>query len=223
MNKHYYFSFFFIFIISSTATFAQVDYETQIQSIFTAKCNSCHGNGQNTFNSSSYEAVMASTSAATKYNKKHVIPGDADGSPLVDKIEANPQFGTRMPQGGSLPQSEINAIKQWISEGANAVPTNNESEYVIPESFKLLGNYPNPFNPSTHIQFDVPVAAQYTISIYTMHGQLIAEQVGNVAVGRAQIPINLAGNPTGIYLYKVSALTNSGTQIIGTGRMTLVK
>ncbi|GAB5410081.1 MAG: hypothetical protein BalsKO_24460 [Balneolaceae bacterium] len=210
----------FTLLLISTTAFAQVDYASQIQPIFNASCTSCHGtNGGVTL--TSFEALMGSTGNA--YGSNLVVAGDPDASGLVDKIEPNPTSGSRMPIGGTLLQSEIDLIRQWITEGANAVATNNEVESITPESFKLLGNYPNPFNPSTQIQFDVPVATQYTISVYTIHGQLIAEQVGNVAAGRAQVPMNLAGNPTGIYLYKVTALTNTGAQLIGTGRMTLIK
>ncbi len=213
----------FVLLLSSSPLFAQVDYEESIEPIFTARCNSCHSMGQNTFNSSSYAAVIASTSAADKYNKRHVIPNDANGSPLVDKIEANPDFGTRMPQGGTLTADQINLIRQWITEGANEVATNTEGEGGLPNEFKLVGNFPNPFNPGTQIRFDVPVASQYTISIYSVHGQLVTELVGNVSAGRAQIPVNLSSAPTGIYLYKVTALSNGSSTLVGSGRMTLIK
>lgn len=93
-----------------------VSYSTEIQPIFTNRCNNCHGAGQSNFNSSSYQAVMASTSP--NYGGPQVIPGNADGSPLVDKIEPNPQHGSRMPQGGSLSQNEIAKIRAWIDQGA---------------------------------------------------------------------------------------------------------
>lgn len=209
--------------LSTTAIFAQIDYSTDIQPIFTTRCSGCHGAGQNTFNSSSYDAVMASTSASNKYNSKHVIPSNAAGSPLVDKIEPNPQFGTQMPQGGALSQTDVDKIKDWINEGANSVATSNEQEINSPSDFKLIGNYPNPFNPTTQIQFEVPVATQYTISVYSIQGQLVSEQVGNVSAGRAQVAVNLGVNPSGMYIYKVSAFTNGVSQLIGTGRMSLIK
>ena len=93
-----------------------VSYSAEIQPIFTNSCNSCHSAGQSNFNSSSYQAVMASTSP--NYGGTQVIPGDADRSPLVDKIEPNPQHGRRMPQGGSLSQNEIAKIRAWIDQGA---------------------------------------------------------------------------------------------------------
>ena len=46
----------------------------------------------------------------------------------------------------------------------------------LPNAFKLL-NYPNPFNPSTQIKFELPESAQYTISVFTLTGRLLMEQV----------------------------------------------
>lgn len=94
-----------------------VSYSAEIHPIFTNSCNSCHGAGQNNFNSSSYQAVIASTSP--NYGGLQVRPDDADGSPLVDKIEPNPQHGARMPVGGSLSQNQIAKIRAWIDQGAN--------------------------------------------------------------------------------------------------------
>jgi len=42
-----------------------------------------------------------------------------------------------------------------------------------PGSFMLLPNYPNPFNPSTIIQYDIPKAGKVEINIYDINGKLI--------------------------------------------------
>jgi mono/diheme cytochrome c family protein len=219
MKKSY--SLLLALIVSTVSIQAQVDYDSEIQPIFTANCNSCHSSGQNGFNSSSYEAVMASTS--NNYDTLYVFPGNADESPLVDKLGSSPQFGSQMPQGGSLSTAQIDLIKQWINEGANEVPTSNEVEFTDPTEFQLLGNYPNPFNPTTQIQFRVPVSTRYTIAIYTVHGRLISEQTGNVGAGLARVNVDMTRNPSGVYLYRVTAAVNSGNLLIGTGRMTLIK
>ena len=94
----------FLFLNSN----AQIDYASQIQSILNAKCASCHG-GRNGVSLQDYEATM--NSKGSSYNKLIVTAGDAVQSPLYDKLLANPQFGSRMPQGGSLSSTEINLIK----------------------------------------------------------------------------------------------------------------
>ena len=49
-----------------------------------------------------------------------IAPGDPDNSYLVWKIEGRPEIsGARMPRGRApLPQAQIDAIRQWIADGA---------------------------------------------------------------------------------------------------------
>lgn len=98
----------------------EISYSEHIQPIFTNSCggSGCHiPNSQSGVNLSGYTAVM--NSAGTSYGKSVVVPGNADDSPLVDKIEPSPEFGVRMPSNGNyLTPDEINQIKAWINNGA---------------------------------------------------------------------------------------------------------
>ncbi len=48
-----------------------------------------------------------------------VAPNEPDNSYLIRKMEGTPGItGNRMPPSGSLPQSEINVIREWITNGA---------------------------------------------------------------------------------------------------------
>jgi hypothetical protein len=48
-----------------------------------------------------------------------VIPGNPDGSFLIQKLEGTQTLGDRMPDFGPyLPQSTIDVIRQWIADGA---------------------------------------------------------------------------------------------------------
>ena len=49
------------------------------------------------------------------------------------------------------------------------------------------------------------------------------EQVGYANAGVASISVDMRSNPTGIYLYQVSAVVNGKVHFIGTDRMTLIK
>ena len=91
---------------------------TNIQKIFEQNCASCHiGSNTNGVQLDSYKNVIESV--GDRYGINVVQPEDADGSPLVDKIEPNPEFGGRMPQGGSfLSQQRIDQIREWIDNGA---------------------------------------------------------------------------------------------------------
>jgi hypothetical protein len=199
---------------------AQVDYEDEIQPIFNARCTNCHG-GQSGVTLTSYSATMNSIGA--QYGKKIVIPGEPDNSPLVDKIEPNPQFGSRMPQGGTLSDEQISLIRQWIAEGASEVPTSGEVTTELPEGFELRGNYPNPFNPSTNIIFRVPEAVSYQLEIYTVHGVLVEEVAGNAFAGETSVAVSFSNQPSGIYFYQLVAITANERYLLGSEKMTLLK
>ena len=49
-----------------------------------------------------------------------------------------------------------------------------ESQPVLPQSFALLPNYPNPFNSSTNIQFELPAPGHLTLMIFDILGRNVA-------------------------------------------------
>lgn len=98
-----------------------VSFSQDISPIFTGTCagSACHsaGNQESGVDLSSYDAAL--NSVGNQYGTEVINPGNPDNSPLVDKIEENPEFGTRMPQGlGPLNQADIDSIRAWIEDGA---------------------------------------------------------------------------------------------------------
>ncbi|NUO19741.1 T9SS type A sorting domain-containing protein, partial [bacterium] len=73
---------------------------------------------------------------------------------------------------------------------------------AIPESVELLQNYPNPFNASTVIRYEIPDAANVTLTVYNTNGQAVATlQSGLQEAGRHEIQWNAADVASGIYVY----------------------
>ena len=61
--------------------------------------------------------------------------------------------------------------------GAQMITTNVAPEHAqtnLPAGFVLYDNYPNPFNPSTTIQFSIPVASDVTIKVFDVLGREVA-------------------------------------------------
>jgi len=72
--------------------------------------------------------------------------------------------------------------KNWIimhlenSEGNVGV---KDITFITPDDYKLLPNYPNPFNPTTNIEYVLPLQKNITIRIYNMLGQVVRTLVNN--------------------------------------------
>jgi hypothetical protein len=94
----------------------------------------------------------------------------------------------------------------------------------LPQVFSLNGNYPNPFNPTTSISFDLPETADVTVKVLDMLGrQVMALPSTSVDAGAARtMQIQMDALPSGIYLYRVEARMTQNLQVL-TGTMTLIK
>lgn len=97
-----------------------VSFMADIQPIFNGSCSGagCHiESSQSGVNLSTYEQIM--NSSGQQYGREIVQAGEPDESPLVDKIEPNPQHGQRMPfSRNPLNDRQIQEIRIWIEEGA---------------------------------------------------------------------------------------------------------
>ena len=92
---------------------------------------------------------------------------------------------------------------------SDAVPTGldtapDETALTTPESFALHANYPNPFNASTRLAFDVAAPAQIRLTIYDALGRTVATPVDRwMPAGRYRIPFDAGDLPSGLYLYQI--------------------
>ena len=129
---------------NTTTVNPKLDYQTQIEPIFTNNCTSrrCHvsgntGGGLNLQVGTSFDEI---TGFATTMNAPLVIAGDPDISPLIWKLEGGVNlFGSRMPFGGPfLSESTINSIRQWITEGANPSADDSSGGFSFSDTSSFL-------------------------------------------------------------------------------------
>jgi len=89
---------------------------------------------------------------------------------------------------------------------------------AIPTEFKLHENYPNPFNPSTNIKFDIPENGLVSLIVYDLMGHKVAELVNtNMNSGFHNVSWNGTDNfgntvSTGVYIYQLKTGNYSNTQ-----------
>lgn len=101
--------------------------------------------------------------------------------------------------------------------GDNGV-TSVEDENV-PKEFKLEQNFPNPFNPSTTIQFAVPKAGEYKLVVYNILGQQVAELLNTqLQPGVHNVQFNANQLASGVYIYQLV-----GDKVNFTKKMVLMK
>ena len=86
-----------------------------------------------------------------------------------------------------------------------------ESEGIVPEEFALAQNFPNPFNASTTIAFQLALPSQVELSIYSISGQRVRSLISDsLPAGHHRLQWdgrNERGEPvaSGTYLYQLLA------------------
>jgi len=128
----------------------------------------------------------------------HVLKLEAVGPRPQDTVVVNPN------------------AEEWYTKDPTA---GIKGQPPVAESFNLLTNYPNPFNPSTTIKFSVPKTAFVTLKIHNTLGQEVARLVAQrLNEGVYTVNWNAAEFPSGIYIVRMVA-----GDLINTSKMVLLK
>ena len=85
-------------------------------------------------------------------------------------------------------------------------------EVARPGTYRLSNNYPNPFNPSTMISYEIGQSEQVRLSVYNVLGQEVMVLVNNVQdAGVHEIQFQAGTLASGIYMYRLEAGSYSST------------
>ena len=135
----------------------------------------------------------------------------------IDQIVVFPDFNL-----GGRTQDNIIYFDN-ISFYSNSVGVDNRNE-TFPQGFALEQNFPNPFNPTTTLRFDLPEVSDATVTIFNMLGQKVRVfNMNDTPAGYHSIKWNATndyGDPigAGVYLYQLRA-----NQFVKTRKMVLLK
>lgn len=84
--------------------------------------------------------------------------------------------------------------------------TDINNEYQLLNSYKLFNNYPNPFNPSTKINYQIPELGYVTLKVFDVLGNEVVTLVDKYkTVGRYEVEFDARRFASGIYFYKMQA------------------
>jgi hypothetical protein len=144
----------------------------------------------------------------TKTGEEFFKPGDVIGVCGFSETPAD-DWGVDITTRGEIVVGEVTAVAK---------------DARVIEGYELANNYPNPFNPTTTINYRVPVNADVSIVIYNTLGQIVRTLVDSrVAEGMHSVVWdgrNDAGMtlPTGLYYYNLETENFSETK-----KMMLIK
>ncbi len=155
------------------------------------RCNDAYGNG------------------IEDYHEVGVGPDDD-----YDNISADPLFcdlagGNYQLAGDSPCAPDNNNCGLLIGAfEVGCAPTAIEDDYpaTIPASYALGQNWPNPFNPSTDIPFELPVATYVKLEVLNLLGQPVAILIDrSMEAGYHTAHWDAAGQPSGVYFYRIQS------------------
>jgi len=110
-----------------------------------------------------------------------------------------------------LSAMDTNLNESALSVGVEAIPgvISTTSNMAIPSEYALHPAYPNPFNPTSTIQYDLPEAAEVSLTIYDLLGREVVRLVeGRIEAGFHKAVWNGRNawgreTPTGIYIARL--------------------
>ncbi|TKJ39982.1 hypothetical protein CEE37_09610 [candidate division LCP-89 bacterium B3_LCP] len=102
-------------------------------------------------------------------------------------------------------------VSGWANWGESfELLSANETE--LPDKFALLGCYPNPFNPTTVLRFQMPDASLVNLTIFDISGRKVAELIsGWRDAGVHEVTFDGTGLASGIYIYQLDIGSHSAS------------
>lgn len=182
------------------------------------------------------------------FNKENLTEGT--GSDIVNyripvtngltyKVYAQVCFQTIKPRVvGNMANINVPDINQFVqmynalpnvpfimkSDSLSVFVTDAEGNPAQITGFKLFQNYPNPFNPATKINYEVSAPARIIIKVYDVIGSEVATLVDEYkSIGRYEVGFNAVELSSGLYFYKLEAITNNKNSFRDVKKMLLLK
>jgi len=144
--------------------------------------------------------------------------------------EAFQQFLDQYPDSPFAPIAAMELGIPWEPRGTSSAAGEKVIGIkVLPEVYALYQNFPNPFNASTTIRYDLPEISDVTLKVYNIMGRNVATLMNGKEAGGYK-RINWDGTnryggalSSGVYILKLMAKGESGKRFIRTQKMLLLK
>lgn len=104
-------------------------------------------------------------------------------------------------------------------EGNYGLEKNQSNQNLIPTKNVLLANYPNPFNPTTQINYSIKDAGLVQLKVYDILGKEVENLVNeNKEAGNYSVDFDASELPSGVYIYQLQS-----NSFISSKKMVLIK
>ncbi len=138
---------------------------------------------------------------------------------VADTIRPGKGYWVKVSQGGVLVLSSSPSISASAKDRIRIVSTSDlppappvevAAAIEIPQQYSLEQAYPNPFNPSTTIKYQLPSPSRVSLKIYNVLGQIVSTLVDETQVEGYKSVIWCAGSiSSGVYIYRLEATSIS--------------
>ncbi len=131
------------------------------------------------------------------------------GDQLIERLLSDVEFQ----QGNNdiKVSTRIGNLTWFTMDITSSSPVSVEdTELLIPDSVDLLTAYPNPFNPSTQVQFQLPASEEVRLELFTINGSKIKELYqGMLPAGMHRYQLDMTSFASGVYFVRLSTGNSS--------------
>jgi photosystem II stability/assembly factor-like uncharacterized protein len=139
-------------------------------------------------------SLLRTTDAGSSWTQLRNIPTNRVSSAAF----ATPDIGIAVGWSGS--------ILRTANGGLTGIEESRLTEPAVPRAIALLPNYPNPFNPTTNIRYQIPDIRYLRLVVYDLLGREVAVLVdGEVTPGEHQVTWNAGRCASGVYICRLQA------------------
>lgn len=130
--------------------------------------------------------------------------------------------------GESTPSQSVFYAEQggggWFSQQEEGINTQGVIAADLPSAYHVSTNYPNPFNPTTTISYDLPESAFVTVTVFDIMGRQVRTLLSsNMSAGFHSITFDASNLSSGLYIARFTVLGVTGNVYTKDVKMQLVK